>query len=338
MSIKETPNNDTDSSFVHLDDDGDEAEVEITVYKALARQIEYYFSSQNLMADTYLQTLRELNDGCVPVSIIANFSKVKTIVSPLILQKKHRTFSMMLSSTHTSNGISSTGSTSLGDDVSNVPLKNNNNNNSALQLSSLSSKAHRMLKEEQRRVDAVVHIMQQTYCDHLQIYSIDSRTGIISSNQQNTSDNSNNNNDVSSASSSSSNTTTNTISAIGFKPGYGIEQTVLVKNERINNKSDIIESNTTTLSSTSVSLDETNTLIIRDVDSNVSESEIRSIFDMISDCPTIVKVVPDIAACWYVFFFLVESACRERFHFCSCSTCLFFVVCCLDFLCLGPIE
>ncbi|KAL7578794.1 hypothetical protein ACA910_016017 [Epithemia clementina (nom. ined.)] len=46
----------------------------------LARQLEYYLSSKNLSKDTYVQTLRNLNDGCVPVSILANFSKVKGIL------------------------------------------------------------------------------------------------------------------------------------------------------------------------------------------------------------------------------------------------------------------
>jgi hypothetical protein len=48
--------------------------------RALARQLEHYFSSTNLAKDTYLQTLRELNDGCVPVSILAGFAKVKAIL------------------------------------------------------------------------------------------------------------------------------------------------------------------------------------------------------------------------------------------------------------------
>lgn len=48
----------------------------------LARQIEYYLSTENLATDTYLQTLRQLNDGCVPVSILANFAKVTAILTP----------------------------------------------------------------------------------------------------------------------------------------------------------------------------------------------------------------------------------------------------------------
>jgi len=55
---------------------------EIQQLQALARQVEYYFSEQNLANDTYLQTLRNLNDGCVPANILANFSKVKAILTP----------------------------------------------------------------------------------------------------------------------------------------------------------------------------------------------------------------------------------------------------------------
>lgn len=53
------------------------------VYAQLARQLEYYFSEKNLSKDTYLQTLRQLNDGCVPVSILANFAMVKRLVVSL---------------------------------------------------------------------------------------------------------------------------------------------------------------------------------------------------------------------------------------------------------------
>ena len=46
----------------------------------LARQVEYYFSVSNLTTDTYIRTLRSLNDGYVPMSIIANFAKVLAII------------------------------------------------------------------------------------------------------------------------------------------------------------------------------------------------------------------------------------------------------------------
>lgn len=50
------------------------------VLERLARQVEYYFSTANLEKDTYVATLRSLNDGYVPLSIIANFGKVKALV------------------------------------------------------------------------------------------------------------------------------------------------------------------------------------------------------------------------------------------------------------------
>lgn len=48
-------------------------------HELLARQIEYYFSDSNLSRDTYVSTLRGLNDGYVPLSIIANFGKVQAL-------------------------------------------------------------------------------------------------------------------------------------------------------------------------------------------------------------------------------------------------------------------
>ena len=55
-------------------------EIGKALLERLARQVEYYFSSANLSKDTYVATLRTLNDGYVPVSIIANFGKVKSLV------------------------------------------------------------------------------------------------------------------------------------------------------------------------------------------------------------------------------------------------------------------
>jgi hypothetical protein len=52
---------------------------EDTMVLALARQLEYYFSKQNLAHDTYLKTLMSLNDGCVPLTILASFRKVRAI-------------------------------------------------------------------------------------------------------------------------------------------------------------------------------------------------------------------------------------------------------------------
>jgi hypothetical protein len=47
---------------------------------ALAKQLQYYFSSQNLAKDTYLNTIMQLNSGCVPISILTGFANVNRIV------------------------------------------------------------------------------------------------------------------------------------------------------------------------------------------------------------------------------------------------------------------
>jgi La domain len=269
------------------------------VYRALARQLEYYFSSQNLAVDTYLQTLRELNDGCVPISIIANFSKVKSIASQLTPQTSATATSTSSSSssssrnssassnTTTGNGCQGSASTSHHDTApssSDVPSLIIDNHVS----SSTSSVTPRLIPptEPQSRIDAIVRVIQPAYTEQLQIYDIDSRTGKIT-------DPHNNNNN-----SSSSSTTTSTILAIGFKAGCqpkdcGVE----VKKNEISTHTTTTDHNMTS-SSPSVSLDDTNTLILRDVDPNVSECEIRSILEAIDDCPTIINLVPDIAACW----------------------------------------
>mmetsp|Transcript_34442 Transcript_34442/g.39248 ORF Transcript_34442/g.39248 Transcript_34442/m.39248 type:complete len:500 (+) Transcript_34442:345-1844(+) len=61
-----------------------EADFTEDILRKLSQQLEYYFSTENLSKDTYLRTLRELNDGYVPASILANFGKVR-----LLLQQQH---------------------------------------------------------------------------------------------------------------------------------------------------------------------------------------------------------------------------------------------------------
>jgi hypothetical protein len=56
------------------------SEAREAVLRQLALQLEYYFSTANLSKDTYVETLRSLNDGYAPVSIIANFGKVRSLV------------------------------------------------------------------------------------------------------------------------------------------------------------------------------------------------------------------------------------------------------------------
>lgn len=56
-----------------------EEEHDSALLASLARQLEFYFSPANLLRDTYLQTLQSLNDGYVPVVILANFAKVQAL-------------------------------------------------------------------------------------------------------------------------------------------------------------------------------------------------------------------------------------------------------------------
>jgi len=50
------------------------------ILEQLARQLEYYFSQANLEKDTYVETLRQLNDGYVPANILQRFAKVQSLV------------------------------------------------------------------------------------------------------------------------------------------------------------------------------------------------------------------------------------------------------------------
>jgi len=68
----------TASSSSTLNDEHDPHYDDATL-RQLARQLEYYFSKANLEKDTYVETLRQLNDGCVPVSILQRFQKVQAL-------------------------------------------------------------------------------------------------------------------------------------------------------------------------------------------------------------------------------------------------------------------
>jgi len=57
----------------------EEKEQRILTHQLMARQLEYYFSTANLSNDTYMSTLRDLNDSYVPISIIAIFAKVQAL-------------------------------------------------------------------------------------------------------------------------------------------------------------------------------------------------------------------------------------------------------------------
>jgi La domain len=207
----------------------EEKEAHDELYRTLARQIEYYFSPQNLRKDTYLRTLRELNDGYVPVSILANFCKVKVILSRM------------------------TSSESL--------LQNEPN-----------SKALAVIQGEKRRVDAILQVVHQSYSDQLHICYINTQTGKVVSDD----------------------TQCNTLLAIGVK-SISLAEKSIVSNDLVVNESTHL---TDVVLSSANSCEANNTLILRDVDSCVSEEEISSLLDSVQDCPIVTKIVPDIANCW----------------------------------------
>ena len=66
------PSSDTASSSSTLNDEGHQYDDATLVH--LARQLEYYFSIANLDKDTYVETLRQLNDGYVQIPSGAGFA------------------------------------------------------------------------------------------------------------------------------------------------------------------------------------------------------------------------------------------------------------------------
>ena len=284
-------------------------------YHDLSRQLEYYFSTANLKVDTYLQTLRSLNDGCVPIPILANFSKVQMIVAQISNEssskkESNRIVALSESSSESSsssssppppphtnshhNNITERTSSSVSscscstrscptDDPKVSCNKSNSNNSSKAQLRVLQELQQ---DEEQRRIDAILHVVQHSqYCPSLQIYTIDCRTGKIIT--------------------SSSSTSSKSILALGYKEGYVIpkESDTLVSNHDVvatsrTTTTPTLSSSSSSSSSFSNALDGTNTLILRDVHPNVDEIEIRSLLESVNDCPIVVQMVPDVADCW----------------------------------------
>lgn len=49
--------------------------------EALAKQMNYYFSKQNLAQDTYLNTIMNLNSGYVPITILGGFANINRIIA-----------------------------------------------------------------------------------------------------------------------------------------------------------------------------------------------------------------------------------------------------------------
>lgn len=202
------------------DDDDSEALAELTLSQAqlsfvlcqIARQLEYYFSQQNLSKDTYLQTLRQLNDGCVPVTILANFAKIQFILSPYF------------------------------------PL----------------------FCDEESRMQVILQAVTEA-TDLLRVNSIDTATGKIATDETPSS--------------------ATTILAIG--PVHK-EPLTLPSSSTATDGSLLHQQRELSSSSSSSS----NTIILRDVDPDVTEEEVRELFEQIEGCPAIVSIHADIACCW----------------------------------------
>lgn len=185
---------------------------QILVLSQLAKQLEYYFSQQNLANDPYLQTLRDLNDGCAPVSILANFTKVKLLL-PV-----------------------------ADDDV---------------------------------RIHAILQAATQ-YSELLRVLSIDTSTGHVAT-------------DLTPSSAK-------TILAVG---PVGQEPLSLSSSSSVTTAS-ASASTSTGANGASSSPPLPSTVILRDVLPDVTEEQVRELFEQLQECPTVTSIHMDVGHCWYV--------------------------------------
>jgi hypothetical protein len=201
---------------------------QILVLTQLAKQLEYYFSFQNLANDTYLQTLRGLNDGCVPVSILANFSNVKLLL-PV-----------------------------ADDDV---------------------------------RIHAILQAATE-YSELLSIVSIDTSTGTVATDET-----------------PSSAKTILSVGPVGKEPlrlsSTATTRPVPTRPEVAETTVAAANTNNTasTTSSSSVApstLTLCTTVILRDVPSDVTNDQVRELFEQLQDCPAVTSIHEDVGHCWYV--------------------------------------
>jgi len=209
------------------DDDDSEALAELTLSQAqlsfvlcqIARQLEYYFSQQNLSKDTYLQTLRQLNDGCVPVTILANFAKIQFILSPYF------------------------------------PL----------------------FCDEEARIQVILQAVTEA-TELLSVHSIDTATGKIATDETPSS--------------------ATTILAIGpvhkeplTLPSFSSSATDgSLSQQQLQQQQQQQREHSSS----------SNTIILRDVDPDVTEKEVRELFEQIEGCPAIVSIHADVACCWFI--------------------------------------
>jgi hypothetical protein len=191
---------------------------QIIVLTQLSKQLEYYFSQQNLANDPYLQTLRDLNDGCAPVNILANFTKVKLLL-PM-----------------------------ADDDV---------------------------------RIHAILQAATQ-YSELLRVLSIDTSTGHVAT-------------DLTPSSAK-------TILAVG---PVGQEPLSLSSSSSAATAS----ARTSTGAAASSSPPLPSTIILRDVLPDVTEEQVRVLFEQLQDCPTVTSIHMDVGICWYVSLSLSYLSC-----------------------------
>jgi hypothetical protein len=189
---------------------------QILVLTQLAKQLEYYFSQQNLTNDPYLQTLRDLNDGCAPVSILANFTKIKLLL-PM-----------------------------ADDDV---------------------------------RIHAILQAATQ-YSELLRVLSIDTSTSHVTT-------------DLTPSSAK-------TILAVG---PVGQEPLSL------SSSSSVMAARTSTEAAASSTPPLPSTVILRDVLPDVTEEQVRELFEQLQECPTVTSIHMDVGNCWYVPFLLTYPTC-----------------------------
>jgi La domain len=276
------------------------------LYRTLARQLEYYFSTNNLSRDTYVQTLRDLNDGCVPVTILVGFGKVRTVTAAL---------------------------TTIGhkddDDDDDNDEKDDSTNNENKDLTALAME--------------IVRVAATKYSDLLHVVRIDTETGkrvavvdTESSNKNNEDDDTNV--EVLGAEKKKNGNATDEQQpqqqhrpwrwAIGSLSGQPIPMDKIEQSTRPSTATDVItgvataavvtpaaavrsvhsaasfgNGTTTATASTTASVAVANTIILRDVPKEDSkEDTIRGLFkDILSgmeDCPQIVSAHLDVHDCW----------------------------------------
>jgi len=237
----------------------------ILTHQLLAGQLEYYFSVTNLSRDTYLSTLRELNDGYVPLSIIANFGKVQAFAP-----YESAWDAICAAATDYSDLLEMVELDEQGKKVSVITSEsrsNNNNNNrnmentTFLAVGTISGKAIPMSQLQS----------QQT---QRRRSSNDDTTPSIPNKPPAT--------------------TIATATATATIPHPSTSPTTLVRTPPS-------ESAATAISINNNNNSVQNTIILREVSDDVEEQVVRNLFDS-NTCPSIQSIHLDLHNCWFVTF------------------------------------